>query len=177
MAITYRILPYRATNDRELVRRSAEAAVAQAYITTVKGNPLVRTGYWYDLQKAGATAYDGSNMITFASSTNKYGFPYSAQLSITVPQARAFSFYGIADYSPNPSLQAWEIIQHSTNFPLMYLSPDIYTNEDHKAIMNSYIGEPDVQNDTVVINLYGTAATTDPIDLLFVVAEPAASSA
>lgn len=172
----YRLIPYRDTAARIATEVSAEQLAAQAFKDASIGtSPRVRSGYWYDLQQAGATAYDGSNEITFASGSNKYGFPDMVQLAITVPQSKAYAIYGIADYSANPSLQAWEVNQRSVGYPLVYLSPDLYTNEDHKAILNGSL--PAVkQNESLTITLYGVSDTIDNIDILFKVAETAAQA-
>ena len=58
---------------------------------------------------------------------------------------------------------------------VVIVSPDIYTNEDHKAIFNGPYPAV-VQNDSITITLYGTAATTDKIDILFKLAEKAAQA-
>ena len=171
----FRLVPYRDTAGRIATEQSAETLVISAFVAASLGTPRVRTGYWYDLEEAGASAYDKSNDITFASGSNKYGFPDMVVLSITVPQSKVFSFYGIADYTADPSLQAMQVTQRDVAFPLMYLSPDIYTNEDHKFIFNGPYPAV-VQNDSITITLYGTAATTDHIDLLFKVAEKAAQA-
>jgi len=171
----FRLVPYRDTAGRIATEQSAETLVINAFAAASLGTPRVRTGYWYDLQEAGASAYSGSNEITFASGSNKYGFPDMVVLSITVPQSKAFSFYGIADYTADPSLQAMQITQRDVAFPLIYLSPDLYTNEDHKVIFNGPLPAI-VQNDSITITLYGTAATTDKIDILFKVAEKAAQA-
>jgi hypothetical protein len=171
----FRLVPYRDTAGRIATEQSAETLVINAFAAASLGTPRVRTGYWYDLQEAGASAYSGSNEITFASGSNKYGFPDMVVLSITVPQSKVFSFYGIADYTADPSLQAAQITQRDVSFPLMYLSPDLYTNEDHKVIFNGPYPAV-VQNDSITITLYGTAATTDKIDILFKVAEKAAQA-
>jgi hypothetical protein len=181
----FRLVPYRDTAGRIATEQSAETLVIAAFRSLSIGEtPRVRSGYWYDLEEAGASAYDGSNEITFASGSNeitfasvsnKYGFPYMVVLSITVPQSKVFSFYGIADYTADPSLQAFQITQRDVAFPLIYLSPDLYTNEDHKVIFNGPM--PAVgQNDSLTITLYGTAATTDKIDILFKVAEKSAQA-
>ena len=171
----FRLVPYRDTAARIATAQSAETNVIKAFTDASLGTPRVREGYWYDLQEAGASAYDGSNEITFASGSNKYGFPDMVVLAITIPQSKVFSFYGIADYTADPSLQAVQITQRDVAFPIMYLSPDIYTNENHKAIFNGPYPAV-VQNDSVAITLYGTAATTDKIDILFKVAEKAAQA-
>ncbi len=172
----FRLVPYRDTAGRIATEQSAETLVIAAFKSLSIGEtPRVRSGYWYDLEEAGASAYDGSNEITFASGSNKYGFPDMVVLSITVPQSKVFSFYGIADYTADPSLQAFQITQRDVAFPLIYLSPDLYTNEDHKVIFNGPM--PAVgQNDSLTITLYGTAATTDKIDILFKVAEKSAQA-
>lgn len=171
----FRLVPYRDTSARIATEQTAESNVVSAFVAGALGTPRIRSGYWYDLQEAGATAYSGSNEITFASGSNKYGFPYMVQLSITVPQAKVFDVYGIADYTADPSLQAFQITQKDVAFPLIYLSPDIYTNEDHKSILNAAM--PAVtQNDQIAITLYGTSDTTDKIDILFKVAEKAAQA-
>ena len=174
----FRLVPYRDTAGRIATEQSAETLVIAAFRSLSIGEtPRVRSGYWYDLEEAGAgaSAYDGSNEITFASGSNKYGFPDMVVLSITVPQSKVFSFYGIADYTADPSLQAFQITQRDVAFPLIYLSPDLYTNEDHKVIFNGPM--PAVgQNDSLTITLYGTAATTDKIDILFKVAEKSAQA-
>ena len=171
----FRLVPYRDTSARIATAQQAETNVINAFTAAALGTPRVREGYWYDLQKAGATAYDGSNEITFASASNTYGFPDMVQLAITVPQAKAFAFYGIADYTANPSLQAFQIKQRDVTFPLMYLSPDLYTNEDHKAILNGPLPAV-VENDSVTIILYGTSDGTDNIDILFKLAEKSAQA-
>ncbi len=169
----FRLVPYRDTSARIATGQAAEKNVINAFISASLGTPRVREGYWYDLEQAGASAYDGSNEITFASGSNTYGFPDMVQLAITVPQAKSFAFYGIADYTANPSLQAFQIKQHEVTYPIIYLSPDLYTNEDHKAILNGAL--PAVtENDSVTIILYGTSATTDNIDILFKIAEKSA---
>lgn len=172
----FRLVPYRDTAGRIATEQSAETLVIAAFRSLSIGEtPRVRSGYWYDLEEAGATYYNGSNEITFASGSNKYGFPDMVVLSITVPQSKVFSFYGIADYTADPSLQAFQITQRDVAFPLIYLSPDLYTNEDHKVIFNGPM--PAVgQNDSLTITLYGTAATTDKIDILFKVAEKSAQA-
>ena len=172
----FRLVPYRDTAGRIATEQSAETLVIAAFRSLSIGEtPRVRSGYWYDLEEAGASAYDGSNEITFASGSNKYGFPDMVVLNITVPQSKVFSFYGIADYTADPSLQAFQITQRDVAFPLIYLSPDLYTNEDHKVIFNGPM--PAVgQNDSLTITLYGTAATTDKIDILFKVAEKSAQA-
>ena len=172
----FRLVPYRDTAGRIATEQSAETLVIAAFRSLSIGEtPRVRSGYWYDLEEAGASAYDGSNEITFASGSNKYGFPDMVVLSITVPQSKVFSFYGIADYTADPSLQAFQITQRDVAYPLIYLSPDLYTNEDHKVIFNGPM--PAVgQNDSLTITLYGTAATTDKIDILFKVAEKSAQA-
>ena len=172
----FRLVPYRDTAGRIATEQSAETLVIAAFRSLSIGEtPRVRTGYWYDLQEAGASSYSGSNEIPFASGSNKYGFPDVVVLSITVPQSKVFSFYGIADYTADPSLQAMQITQRDVAFPLIYLSPDLYTNEDHKVIFNGPLPAI-VQNDSITITLYGTAATTDKIDILFKVAEKAAQA-
>lgn len=171
----FRLVPYRDTAARIATEQSAETLVINAFDNASLGTPRVRTGYWYDLQLAGASGYSGSNELTFASGSNKYGFPDMVVLSITVPQNKVFSFYGIADYTADPSLQAMQINQQDVSFPLLYLSPDLYTNEDHKAIFNGPLPAV-VQGQEVTITLYGTAATTDKIDILFKIAERAANA-
>ena len=172
----FRLVPYRDTSARIATERDAESAAIDAFVQLSLGSaPRIRTGYWYDLQKAGASAYDGNNELTFASTSNKYGFPDGVTLAITIPQSQTWSFYGIADYSASPSLQAFQLTQRDVNFPLAYVSPDLYTNEDHKVILNAAF--PAVgQNDSVTLTLYGTAATTDHIDILFKIAEKAAQA-
>jgi len=171
----YWLVPYRDTATREATIMSAQSQVAASFQTYIGGVPRVRDGYWYDLQQAGASAYSGSNQLTFAASSNKYGFPYAVTLPITIPQSKAFDFYGIADYAASPVLQAFQLTQRDVAFPLVYLSPDLYTNADHKAILNGAF--PAVkQNDNVTLTLYGTAASTEPIDVLFTLAEQAAQT-
>lgn len=171
----YWIIPYRDTATAENTVDNAQASAADAFIKYIGGTARVREGYWYDLQDAGATSYSGSNDLTFASSSNKYKFPYAVTLSITVPQAKVFCFYGIADYAANPALQAFQLSQNDVNFPLVYLSPHIYTSPDKKAILNGNF--PAIQqNQDVTLTLYGTAANTDPIDILFAVAEQSAKT-
>jgi len=171
----FRLIPYRDTSGRIATEQSAETNVINKFVEAALGTPRVRSGYWYDLQEAGASAYSGSNEITFASGSNKYGFPDMVVLAITVPQSKVFSFYGIADYTADPSLQAIQIEQRDVLYPLIYLSPDLYTNEDHKVIFNGPL--PAIkQNDNITITLYGSAATTDNIDILFKVAEQAAQA-
>lgn len=171
----YWIVPYRDTATRENTEITAQTLAAEAFVKLSLGTPRVRDGYWYDLQLAGASAYSGSNDLTFATSSNKYGFPDAVTLSITVPQSKVFAFYGIADYAASPVLQAFQLSQLDVNFPLVYLSPSAYVDPEKKVILNgSY---PAVsQNDTMTLTLYGTAAGTDPIDILFVVAEKAAKT-
>ena len=171
----FRLVPYRDTAQRVATEQSAETYVINAFNSAALGTPRVRSGYLYDLQEAGATDYSGSNELTFASGSNKYGFPDVLVLSITVPQNKVFSFYGIADYTADPSLQAMQITQQDVAFPLIYLSPDLYTNEDHKVIFNGPLPAI-VQGEGITINLYGTEATTDKIDILFKVAERAAKA-
>ena len=171
----FRLVPYRDTSARIATAQKAETNVINAFQAAALGTPRVREGYWYDLQQAGATAYDGSNEITFASGSNTYGFPDMVQLAITVPNAKAFSFYGIADYTADPALQAMQIKQRDVVFPLIYLSPDIYTNEDHKAIFNGAMPAA-VENDSITIILYGTSDGTDNIDILFKLAEKSAQA-
>lgn len=171
----YWIIPYRDTATQENTILNAQAAVAQEFVNRNLGTPRVREGYWYDLQEAGGSAYSGSNELTFASGSNKYGFPYQVSLSITVPQAKAFVIYGVADYAASPALQAMQIEQNDVQFPLVYLSPHLYTAPDHKAILNGNFPAI-VQNDQFTINLYGTAASTDKIDILFELAEKAAKT-
>ncbi len=169
----FRLIPYRDTAGRIATEQGAETNVIAAFAQYSLGTARVRSGYWYDLQEAGASSYSGSNEITFASGSNKYGFPDQVVLAITVPQSKVWSIYGVADYSASPSLQALQITQRDVAFPLIYLSPDMYTNEDHKVILNGAF--PAIaQNDSITITLYGTAATTDHIDILFKVAEKAA---
>ena len=171
----FRLVPYRDTAGRIATEQSAETNVINKFVDAALGTPRVRSGYWYDLQEAGASSYSGSNEITFASGSNKYGFPDMVVLNITVPQSKVFSVYGIADYTADPSLQAMQITQRDVAYPLIYLSPDLYTNEDHKAIFNGPL--PGIkQNDSLTITLYGTAATTDHIDILFKIAEQAAQA-
>ena len=171
----FRLVPYRDTSARIATGQAAEKNVINAFISASLGTPRVREGYWYDLQQAGASAYDGSNEIAFASGSNTYGFPDMVQLAITVPQGKAFSFYGIADYTADPALQAFQVKQRDVTYPLIYLSPDIYTNEDHKSILNGAM--PAVaENDSIVIILYGTSDDTDNIDILFKLAEKAAQA-
>ena len=171
----FRLVPYRDTSGRIATAQQAETNVINVFQAAALGTPRVREGYWYDLQQAGASAYDGSNEITFATGSNTYGFPDMVQLAITVPQAKAFCFYGIADYTANPSLQAVQFKQRDVSFPIIYLSPDIYTNEDHKAIFNGPL--PGIeQNGPVTITLYGTSAGTDNIDILFKLAEKSAQA-
>ena len=169
----FRLIPYRDTAGRIATERDAETQVIAAFEKYSLGTPRVRAGYWHDIQSEGGSAYSGSNEITFASGSNKYGFPDMVVLSITIPQSQTWAFYGISDSSANPSLQAMQITQRDVAFPLTYLSPDIDTNEDNKAILNATF--PAVaQNDSLTITLYGTAATTDKIDILFKIAEKAA---
>ena len=172
----YRLVPYRDTAARIATEQSAETLAANEFIKlSIGSSPRVRTGFWHDIEAAGGSEYNGSNELTFASSTNKYGFPYSVVLAVTIPQSQVWSFYGVADYTADPSLQAIQITQRDVAFPLIYLSPDIYTNEDHKVIFNGpfpAIG----QNDQATITLYGTSATTDKIDILFKLAEKAAQA-
>lgn len=169
------VIPYRDYPTIENTINNAQAAAAQAFVQYIGASPRVREGYWYDLQEAGASAYSGSNELLFASSTNKYGFPYAVTLSITIPQAKTFCVYGIADYSPSPALQAFQLTQNDVNFPLVYLSPQIYTNADHRAVLNGNF--PAIQqNQDVTLTLYGTAAQTDKIDVLFEVAEQSAKT-
>lgn len=174
--LEYWNIPYRDTALREATMKLALKTAGDKYTAVIAPSPRVRMGYWNDLAQAGATGYDGSNELTFASGTNKYGFPYSVTLPITVPQSKVFSVFGIADYSPNPSLQAFQITQKDVAFPLFYLAPDLYTNEDHKVILNGTL-PPVEQNSAMTITLFGTAATTDNIDILFSLAEQAAQTA
>ncbi len=171
----FRIIPYRDTSAQIATEQMAESDVATAFINAALGTPRVRSGYWYDLQKAGASAYNGSNEITFASGSNKYGFPYMAVLPLTVPSSTAWAFYGISDYTANPSLQAFQITQRDVAYPIIYVSPNIYTNEDHKIVLNGDFPAV-IQNDSLTITLYGTAATTDEIDMLFKLAEKSAQA-
>lgn len=171
----YWVVPYRDTATQENTVLNAQAAAASAFINRVLGTPRVREGYWYDLQQAGASAYSGSNELTFASSSNKYGFPDAVTLAITVPQSKSFVLYGVADYSPSPVLQAIQVEQNDVQFPLVYLSPHLYVAPDHKAVLNGNFPAV-VQNDNITITLYGTAAATDKIDILFEVAEKAAKT-
>jgi hypothetical protein len=169
----FRLIPYRDTAARIASAQTAETQVINTFVAASLGTPRVREGYWYDLQQAGASAYNGSNQIAFASGSNSYGFPDMVVLAITVPTAKVFSIYGIADYTADPALQAIQIKQGSVSFPIIYLSPDIYTNEDHKAIFNSAM--PAVKpNGQMTITLYGTSSSTDKIDILFKLAEEAA---
>ena len=170
-----RLVPYRDTAGRIATEQTAETNVIRAFIDASLGTPRVRTGYWYDLQQAGASAYNGSNEITFASGSNKYGFPDMVVLQITVPTSKVFAIYGIADYTADPSLQAVQITQRDVAYPLIYLSPDLYTNEDHKVIFNGPLQQL-TPNGSLTITLYGTAATTDKIDILFKIAEQAAQA-
>lgn len=171
---TFYILPYRDLAARLATIKDAQELSKARFEQVNQSSARVRNGYWYDLQQAGATAYNNSNNLTFSAGTNTYGFPYMASLNITVPQSKVFTFYGIADYSPSPSLQAVQFVERSVAFPIIYLSPYLYTNEDHEAVMNAPIGYPQSQNDGMTIFLYGTKASTDPIDFLFAVAEKAA---
>lgn len=169
------ILPTRDYVKIETTVLNAQSAAADAFQQYIGGTPRVREGYWYDLQLAGATAYSGSNELTFASSSNKYGFPDAITLPITVPQAKVFAFFGISDYSANPSLQAFQISQNDVAYPIVYLSPHIYTAEDHTVYLNGNF--PAIQqNQSMTITLFGTAATTEPIDIKFKVAEQAAKT-
>ena len=171
----FRLIPYRDTAGRITTERDAETQVINAFNQYALGTPRVRTGFWHDIQGAGGSAYSGSNDITFASGSNKYGFPDQVVLALTIPQSQVWAFYGIADYTANPSLQAMQITQRDVSFPLIYLSPDLYTNEDHKTILNASFPAL-AQNDSLTITLYGTSATTDQIDILFKVAEKAAQA-
>ena len=171
----FRLIPYRDTSGRVATERSAEEQVIEAFNKYSLGTARVRSGYWNDIQGAGGSAYSGSNSILFAAGTSKYKFPDMVTLSLTIPQSQTWAFYGIADYTANPSLQAVQLVQRDVTFPLLYLSPDLYTNEDHKVIFNASF--PAVaQNDSMTITLYGTSATTDQIDLLFKVGEKAAQA-
>lgn len=173
----YRLVPYLDYPTREQVELAAQNNAEATYLVDISSStPRVRPGYWDDLQKAGATAYSGSNEITFAAGSNQYGFPYQAQITITVPQNKVFDVYGIADYAASQSLQAIQITQNDVAFPIVYLSPHLYNpNGDSAAVFNGAL-PPVIQGISVTINLYGTAATTDPIDVLFEVAEAAAQS-
>lgn len=172
---SYHLLPYLDFNGRLFTLTAADGNVGSVYKQQASSNNYrIRAGYWYDLQQAGASQYSGSNDLTFASSSNKYGFPYAVTLSVTVPQNKSFAVYGVADYAANPALQAFQISQQNVDFPLMYVSPDLYnTNADHKAVANASF--PGVkQGENITISLYGTAAQTDPIDILFELAEAGA---
>ncbi len=171
----FRILPYRDTAGKVATEQSAESLVISAFQAAALGASRVREGYWYDLQQAGATAYSGSNQITFSPGSNPYGFPEMIQLAVTVPQSKTWALYGIADYTAEPSLQAWQVKQGDVTYPIIYLSPNIYTNEDHTAILNGPYGAV-TQNHALTIILYGTTPTTDNIDILFKVAETAAQA-
>lgn len=169
------LLPYRDTASRENTIQGAQNNVGQAFAEFVGGKPRIREGYWYDLQGAGASSYSGSNELTFASSSNKYGFPDAVTLDITVPQSKVYAVYGVADYSANPSLQAMQITQNDVDWPLIYLSPTIYNSPDATAIFNGSM-PPVEQNSSITITLYATAATTDKIDIKFQVAEKSAQT-
>jgi hypothetical protein len=169
----FRLLPYRDTAGRTSVQLESEALVEREFVDKKLGTPRIRAGYWYDLQLAGAP-YDNSNELTFATGSNKYKFPYLVNIPLTIPTGVVYSFYGITDYSPNPSLQAMQITQSDVAFPLIYLSPEIYVSEDKKAILNGAM--PAVSQTSLTITLFGTADTTDNIDLLFSVAEKAAQA-
>lgn len=170
----FRLIPYRDTAGRIAVEQSAEDYTIDGYgKLSLGGTPRVRSGYWYDMEEAGGSAYNGSNEITFASGSNRYGFPATVVIPITVPKSQVWSIYGIADYTANPSLQAFEINQLDVGYPLIYLSPDLYTNDDHKAILNGPF-PPVGEGRKLSITLYGTSSTTDEIDILFKIAEPSA---
>lgn len=172
---SYHLLPYLDFSDRLSTISAADYNVGITYQQQANStNYRIRAGYWYDLQQAGASQYSGSNSLTFASSSNKYGFPYAVTLSVTVPQNQSYAVYGVADYAANPALQAFQISQQNVEFPLVYISPDLYnTNGDHKAVLNgSFPGVKQGQN--ITISLYGTAAQTDPVDILFELAEAGA---
>ena len=171
----FRLVPYRDTATRVAVQQTAESSVIKAFIDAGYGTPRVRQGYWYDMQKNGGTAYNGSNEIEFASGSNSEGFPDMVVLPITIPPGVAWSIYGIADYTAQPSLQAMKITQNDAIYPLIFLAPDIYTNEDHKAILNGNLPAI-IATGSLSITLYGTAATTDHIDMLFEIAERNAGS-
>lgn len=161
---------------KQSVVQSALDAAYDAFMQANLGGgkaARVREGYWYDLEEAGASSYNHSNELTFGSSTNAYGFPYAAILKFTVPQSKVFAFYGISDYAANPSLAAWEVEQNGVAFPLFYIVPHLYTSEDKTAYLNGTLPAL-IPNRSATITLYGTAATTDPIDLKFMVAEPPA---
>jgi len=174
----YRLVPYLDYATREDVKRAAQNNAQATYLADISGTtPRVRPGYWYDLQKAGATAYSGSNELTFATGSNQYGFPYQVTLSLTIPQNKVFDFYGVADYAADQSLQAIQITQNDVAFPLLYLSPHLYNpNADASAVFNGAL-PPVLQGINITINLYGTAAATEPVDMLFEIAEAAAQSA
>lgn len=170
----FRLVPYRDTAARIATEQDAESAVIDTFLSRKLGEaPRVRSGYWYDIQKAGGTAYNGSNALTFATSSNAYGFPDAVVLSFNIPQAQAWAIYGIADYTANPSLQAVQITMGDVNYPIIYLSPDIYTNEDHKVILNGTLPAQG-PNRHIDIALFGISTGTDNIDILFKIAEPAA---
>lgn len=169
------LLPYRDTASRENTIQGAQNNVGQAFAQFVGGSPRIREGYWYDLQGAGATAYNGNNSLEFTASSNKYGFPDAVTLDITVPQSKVYSVYGVADYSPNPVLQAMQITQNDVDYPLIYLSPLIYNSPDATAIFNGAM-PPVEQNSSMTITLYSTAAATDKIDIKFQVAEKSAQT-
>ena len=176
MATTeYWILPTRDYARQEDTIRSALSAAQQEFLSGNLGkNPRVREGYWYDLQKAGAS-YDGSDEITFAPSSNAYGFPYAAILEMTVPQAKVFAFYGVADYSATPVLAAFQLSQRDVNFPIVYLVPHLYTSKDHTVYMNGTFPAIE-QNEKVTITLFASKAVTDHVDMKFALAESGAST-
>ena len=175
---TYWLVPYRDFATREATIKSAQDNVAKAFLEQSNGSvPRVREGYWYDIQLAiGSTSpYNGSNLLTFGTSSNKYGFPAAVALAITVPQSKVFAIYGIDDYAASPVLQAMQISQDNVNFPLLYLAPELYRAPDLTAILNGSL--PAVkQNLELTITLYASATGTDPVDIKFELAENAAKT-
>lgn len=176
MSSKYWILPTRDYAMQESVIQSALDAAESKFKERVGNTPRVREGYWYDLQKAGASAYDHSDEITFSSlADSSYGFPYGAILQMNVPNSKVFSFYGIADYSANPGLAAFQLSQKDVNFPIVYLVPHLYTAKDHTVYLNGAF--PAIQqNDAVTITLYSNKAVTDHVNMKFALAESGAST-
>lgn len=167
-------VPYRDTGHREQTVANAIQLVTASYLNSKLSQPVrVRPLYYYDLQNnsVGTSVYNNSNEVTLSSlSTPVDGFTYDATQQFTVPNNKAFIFYGISDLAANPVLQAWKLTIENTVYPDLYLAPEILADQDKRYIYpTTFRALP--PNTTATIVFYGSGAGPDNIDMLGFVAE------
>lgn len=172
--VVYYSLPYRNTKAREAVQSNATRLVLSAYEGSKLSQPArVRPLYYYDLQSnaSGSSLYTNNNQITLtADASNPSGFAYTGTMTVLVPTNKVFIFYGLADLSPEPVLDAWQLKIQDKSYPILYMSPDINVDQDASYIYPAPFRAIPPQT-TFTLTFYGSAAGPDNIDMLGFVAE------